>query len=176
MSNFYNTLTPKNQFNFNLDIQNNLDLSKGYFISGSQGCGKTAIAINFAKNWIKSQKVQEDVETNYLKFIHFLDIVKTARTAFKDNNEGWLARTLMSDLKDWDLLVIDDLGTEKQTDFIQEMVYDLINFRYENLKQTVITSNFSLAEIGEKYHARIASRIAEMCELITPKNQTDKRL
>jgi DNA replication protein DnaC len=171
----FNTLTPKNQENWNLDDPNQLDLAKGYFIHGKQGCGKTVKAIQFAKAWLKKNEINEELETNYVKFINFLDVVKTARKTFLEGEDGWNARRQMEDLFEYDLLIIDDLGTEKQTDFVQEMVYDLINHRYEHLKQTVITSNFTVQEISEKYHARIASRIAEMCDIVFPKNQIDLR-
>lgn len=176
MSSFYQTLTPKNQFNWNLPEQNQLNLSKGYFIQGKQGIGKTVIAVQFAKDWIKNNNLQPDLETNYVKFINFIEIIKIARNTFLTGDEGWQARRNMEALFDYDLLIIDDIGTEKQTEFIQEVVYSLINHRYEHLKQTFITSNFPIQEISEKYHARIASRIAEMCEIITPKNQKDLRI
>ncbi len=171
---FRDTLTPKNKQNWDYDIPNKLDLTKGYFITGSQGTGKTVIAIQFVKSWLATHKYE--YETNHCKFITFLDIVKNARNTFKDGDEGWLARRLVIDLKEYQLLVIDDLGVEKQTEFVQEIIYDLINYRYEHFLQTIITSNFTLSEIGQKYHARIASRIAEMCSVATPTNKKDLRI
>lgn len=189
MSSFYNTLSPKNQFNWNLNLKNNLDLTKGYFIHGSQGCGKTVLAIQFCKDFLSKAKLdldemvtredgtsayRYDRETAHVRFISFLDIIKIARNCFGE--DLYNAKREMDDLKNYELLVIDDLGTEKQTDFVQEVIYELIDHRYNYLRKTLITSNYSLKEISSKYHARIASRIAEMCEIISPKDQSDKRL
>jgi len=189
MSSFYNTLTPKNKSNWNLDLKNNLDLTKGYFIHGSQGCGKTVLALQFCKDFLSKAKLdldemvtredgtsayRYDRETAHVRFISFLDIIKIARSCFGE--DSYYVKREMDDLKNYELLVIDDLGTEKQTDFVQEVVYDLIDYRYQFLRQTVITSNYSLPEISSKYHGRIASRITEMCKAISPKDQTDKRI
>lgn len=175
---FKNKLTPRNQQNYEKDFRAEfkLDLSKSYFIHGNTGIGKTFQSIQFVKFWLEKQGLEGDEQTRSAKFCSFLDLVKIARIAATNSSEeGWNARKNLDFIKDVELLVLDDIGVEKHTDFIQETVYDTINHRYEHLKQTIITSNFDLKEIGEKYHARIASRIAGMCEVATTQNQKDLR-
>ncbi|MCL6577035.1 MAG: ATP-binding protein [Kyrpidia sp.] len=65
-----------------------------------------------------------------------------------------------------DLLIIDDLGKEKVSDWVQQTVYEIINNRYVNNKSLVITTNMSLGDIRERYQEHgdaIVSRILEMC-------------
>jgi DNA replication protein DnaC len=63
-----------------------------------------------------------------------------------------------------DILILDEIGTEKPSDWVFQMLYLLINYRYEYLKQTIIVSNFGLAELQERLNDdRIPSRIEEMC-------------
>lgn len=60
------------------------------------------------------------------------------------------------------LLVLDDLGAEKVSDYVKQTLYLLINKRYGDCRDTIITSNLSLEEIGQSYGDRLASRIAGM--------------
>jgi DNA replication protein DnaC len=61
---------------------------------------------------------------------------------------------------------MDDLGTEKPSDWVIQTLYVIINSRYEEDKQTVITSNYSLEEIRKNLNDKIASRIIAMTEVI----------
>ncbi len=72
----------------------------------------------------------------------------------------------------------DDLGVEKDTEWAAEQVYRMINFIYENERTFFITSNYSLKELAGRYGDygdRIASRIAEMAQVIELKG-VDRRV
>ena len=60
------------------------------------------------------------------------------------------------------LLTIDDLGAEKVSEWSRQVIYLLIDRRYRDMKQTIITSNLTQGQLAEQLDARIASRIAEM--------------
>src|SRR3990167_9483378 len=64
------------------------------------------------------------------------------------------------------VLIIDDIGAEKMSDWVRQILYYIINEREQRLLPTVITSNFSLQQIAEQIDIRISSRIAGMCKLI----------
>jgi DNA replication protein DnaC len=59
-----------------------------------------------------------------------------------------------------EVLIIDDLGAEKLTDYVIQAWYSIIDYRYSNMLPTVITSNLSVAELAVRFGDRIASRIA----------------
>lgn len=59
-----------------------------------------------------------------------------------------------------DLLVIDDLGGEFVSPYIQSLVYNIINTRLLSSKPTIINTNLSLKEIENRYTPRVASRLA----------------
>ena len=62
-----------------------------------------------------------------------------------------------------DFLILDDMGTEKITDWVNEKLYQIINYRYENFKSTVLTTNLSGDQLADRLGERIPSRIAQMC-------------
>ena len=60
---------------------------------------------------------------------------------------------------DCDLLVIDDLGGEFVSPYIQSLLYNIINTRDLANKPTIINTNLTMAEIGNRYTPRVASRL-----------------
>lgn len=73
------------------------------------------------------------------------------------------------------VFILDDIGVEKVSEFVEEFMYLLINTQYEKVYPVVITSNLPLSALAEKLGDRIVSRIKEMCEVIEVKGE-DKRL
>lgn len=57
-----------------------------------------------------------------------------------------------------DLLVIDDLGGEFVTSYVQSLLYNIINTRILAKKPTIINTNLAISEIEEKYTPRVSSR------------------
>jgi len=79
------------------------------------------------------------------------------------------------DVCEVDCLLLDDLGVEKVSDWVLQELYILIDYRYEYLKTTVITSNYSLEELADRLgDPRIPSRIDSMCEKIYLEKVWDK--
>lgn len=64
------------------------------------------------------------------------------------------------------LLILDDLGREKVSDWTGELVYALVNARYESLLPTVVTSNLTAAELAASLYWPAISRLAEDGELV----------
>lgn len=69
--------------------------------------------------------------------------------------------------RDASVLLLDDLGAErKPTEFTEEINFRLINWRYENHKPTLITSNLLPKEIAARLGDRVTSRLIEMCQRV----------
>ena len=62
-------------------------------------------------------------------------------------------------LKECDLIVLDDLGTEFHTSFTKTTAYNLINSRLIHRKPTIISTNLELEELEELYSGRLVSRL-----------------
>lgn len=65
------------------------------------------------------------------------------------------------------LLLVDDLGAAKYSEWVEEVTGRLVNWRYERLFPTIITSNVPPKELGEALGERVASRLAEMTDRVT---------
>ena len=68
--------------------------------------------------------------------------------------EGWWRR-----LKQVRLLVLDDLGAERETDWATEKIFELVDQRYVNRQPLVVTTNLGLSD--ERFNPRLASRLQE---------------
>ncbi|MFG2369389.1 ATP-binding protein [Streptomyces mirabilis] len=64
------------------------------------------------------------------------------------------------------LLVLDDLGAAKSSEWTEELTYRLINHRYEHMLPTLITTNLPIPELRTALGDRVASRLAEMTERV----------
>ena len=65
-----------------------------------------------------------------------------------------------------EVLVLDDIGTEKPSDRVAEVLYMIINNRYEDMKTTIFTSNLKVPELWDRLTPRISDRIYDMCQIL----------
>lgn len=77
------------------------------------------------------------------------------------------AAALFDNLLTAHVLLLDDLGTEKRTEWNETVLLDLINTRYEQIRPTIITSNVKQREFSDTFGPRITSRLAEMAQIVT---------
>lgn len=131
-------------------IQQSIDEHKGLFIYGGTGTGKTH-SLYALVNDIEGAEV-----SNFVSLL----------VEFRDYMQRGLYHEKMVEMTQQKYLFIDDIGSEKTTDFVIEFLYLVVNKRYENEKRTVLTTNLSLDDFREKYGDRILSRISEMCVLV----------
>ncbi len=69
-------------------------------------------------------------------------------------------------LNNHSLLIIDDLGIERDTEYALEQVYNIIDARYKSNKPLIVTTNLSITELKnptDTAHKRIYDRVLEMC-------------
>lgn len=90
-----------------------------------------------------------------MQFICSIEFVNRARGGF-ERSYSWLDGCCSVPL-----LIVDDLGVERMTDYSFEVWFKLIDERYGNLKPTVFTSNLKLSDLSKRFDDRIASRLAD---------------
>lgn len=72
------------------------------------------------------------------------------------------------------LLILDDVGAEKPSEWTEEQLYRLINHRYVHGRRTIITTNLTGPAVVERLGERIASRLRQMCHRVVL-NSGDRR-
>ncbi len=85
---------------------------------------------------------------------------------------------IMEDVRRYPLLVLDDFGTERATDFALETVYSVVDERYKSGKPLIVTTNLTLAELKEPQsmtQQRIYERILEQCTPIAFRGESRRR-
>lgn len=122
-----------------------------YIYSKAKGSGKTRMAASIANHLLEKHQVKFAVSSDILKEIK--------NTYSKDKKTEYTENELISALNNTEILIIDDFGVEKITDWVNEQFYTIINNRYINKKVTIITSNDSLDD--SEYDERIIDRIRE---------------
>lgn len=80
-------------------------------------------------------------------------------------DRGWADR--VDELRRWaGVVVLDDLGREKVSDWTGEVIYTLVNGRYESMLPTIVTTNLTGAELAASPYWPVISRLAEDGELV----------
>ena len=140
--------------------------SKGLYLYGNFGCGKTylvsALFNELAKKNIKST------------IIYFPELLRSLKASFGNIEENFDER--FNRVKESNLLLLDDIGAEKLTDWARDEVLGVIlQYRMEEHLPTFFTSNLSLKELEEHLQInkssadkikarRIIERIKYLCE------------
>ncbi len=148
-------------------------VARGLFLEGQPGVGKTHLAVAVLK---------EIVQTSGARglFYDIRELLRVIRSTYDPSirtTELDVLRPVMSA----DLLVLDDLGAEKTSEWVEETLNLIVNTRYNERRLTIFTSNYPdipddtdpnslLFRIG----ARMRSRLHEMCEFL-PMDGADYR-
>ena len=87
------------------------------------------------------------------------------QTYSKDSSDT--EQELMDSYSDYHLLILDDFGVEKISDWAFQLLYMLLNRRYTDMKKIIFTSNFDLEQIAQQLgDDRLTSRIQHMCAVL----------
>ena len=114
-------------------------------LEGGYGCGKTHLAAAIANFAVNS-----GIST---LFITVPDLLDSLRFAYGDPETTFEQR--FEEIRNSELLILDDFGTQNATPWAQEKLFQIINYRYINKLPTVITTNLMLDEIEGRIRSRL---------------------
>lgn len=131
---------------------------RGLYIHGAVGTGKTHIAYALYKYAHETMRLR-------CRVYNTTELLWDIRKDFSRD---------INDKKHWDeelseyrgLLILDDIGAERMTDFVAETFYLVINNRYNEMLPMVFTSNLNISDLAAQIGDRTASRIVEMCDVV----------
>ena len=152
-------LSPRENMEFIFDMCSNYARKFGrfkvrnLFLSGPPGLGKTFLSACIARS--VSEKGFSVVYDTAVNIFARFEEQKFAR----DRQDVEEARDETKRYLGCDLLILDDLGSELTTPFVQSALYTLVNARLMANQQTVISSNLSMEQVRQRYTPQIASRL-----------------
>lgn len=129
-----------------------IESGKGLLLFGNVGSGKTFIASCIANSLI--DQGYPCMVTNFSRIINTLSGMYEGKQEYIDN------------LNKFDLLVIDDLAAERDTEYTNEIILNVIDSRYRSKKPLIVTTNLTAEEIHNQKDIRkqrTYSRLHEMC-------------
>ena len=142
--------------NFVKDYEEMKKENIGLLFYGSVGSGKTYLACSIANALIEQYQVR-------VKIRNFAQIINELQKGGFDFDKNAYIESLVNT----SVLILDDLGIERDTSYAKEQVYNIVNNRYLKQKPTIFTTNLSYDTIlnctESVEYQRIYSRIVEMC-------------
>lgn len=139
-------------------------LEFGLLILGPCGVGKTHLAVAILKGLLRKGVP--------CLFADFRDLLKEIQESYNPVSQSSELRVL-SPIYDAEVLVLDELGANKPTAWVQETMTQIINNRYNEKKVTIFTSNYPDTNtpsgdesLTDRVGVRLRSRLFEMCKVI----------
>jgi DNA replication protein DnaC len=119
---------------------------------GGYGTGKTRLALSIGSSILQKYGVESNREIDFIVIYRQVsDLMNELRRGFKDDT----VYDLLDKCKMAKLLILDDLGAEKPTEYVTQTIEEIIDYRYIRESYTIITSN------KQSFSPRIASRISD---------------
>jgi DNA replication protein DnaC len=149
--------------------------AQGLYLAGQVGTGKTHTAWLAAAAWCMVTGTRPHA-------LHMEGpggagptVIFTRMTDLLDDlRPGDDSRQRVRDCQTCRLLVLDDVGAEKASEWTQERLYSIVDHRYANCLPLIVTSNLPPDKLAGQTGARTESRLAEMCQVV-PMTGTDRR-
>lgn len=128
-------------------------IGKGiYLYSSTKGSGKTRLAVSIG-NAILNTKYKQ------VKFITALDILKEIKNTYNRESK-YTESQLIESINGVQVLIVDDIGLEQPTPWVNEILYSIFDTRMKYNRVTIFTSNCSMENL--KHDGRLKSRIFKM--------------
>ncbi len=126
----------------------------GLMLVGAAGVGKTHLAAGVL--WELVEKGAD------CRFVSVLRLFRNLQRTYQrgDNGSEW---EVLAPLLRCDVLVVDDLGARRITDWSHDIITELVSERYDERLPTVLTTNYRGEELAARIGVRLMSRLAEVC-------------
>jgi len=150
----------------------------GLLIIGSIGVGKTHLAVGIIKELIVSKGIA-------CLFYDYRELLKQIQNSYNDSVKA-TELDVLRPVFETEVLVLDELGAVKPTEWVWDTVSLILNTRYNDNRTTIITTNFDdrpagavagpraaarEETLGDRIGERMRSRLHEMCRIVNMKGE-----
>lgn len=159
---FINTLSQRHQQAYLANLEPITDPKKSTFFFGKTGFGKTTACLLLAKKFEKELPKNID-SSNCMRFLTMFEFQNLCQKSLdRETSEGWQARKSLEFFQSVTLLIFDDLGVIKATEYMNTKLLEILENRLNNGVITYFTSQKNIDELSEQYQANIARRIKDI--------------
>ncbi len=144
-------------FSFAENIEQNIQLGLGFLIFGNPGNGKSHLA---------GAVTNLSLKKGYTSIFERVPTLLAKIRATYNRGGKHTEQEIMRALTEADLLVLDDTGAEKCTEWTEPTLYTIIDERYTNKKSLIVTTNSDIEGLEKKIGFRALDRLLEMCEIV----------
>jgi len=136
-------------------------VEKGILLYGPPGTGKTHLAAATLRNVIEYKGLRG-------VFCDFRSLLLELKHSFSSSESS---REIPEPVRRAPLLVLDDVGAERNTEWAKDLLAEIINYRYTQSLPTIITTNLRFDTLDQesfvaKFDQRTESRIYDMCTIV----------
>lgn len=140
------------QMEANQWISEGFDNAENLILSGPTGSGKTSMAYAIGRAiYSLGHKVK----------------VWSAAELFDEMRTAEQSKVVLQSVKSSTLLILDDLGSERKTEWVEERLFLIVDFRWQWRLPMIVTTNLTPETFQEKVSERVTSRLFEDCQYIT---------
>lgn len=131
--------------------------NRGLIIEGPIGSGKS-----YLLGCIANALIDRGI---HFRYIVYSDLLQQIRSTYNQSNPENDEKQILSTVQQIPVLLIDDLGTEKATEFASSTLYQIIDRRYREEKPIILSTNYSIKNLKNRFPVmgeRIFQRLLEM--------------
>lgn len=166
------------------EAKNFIDNQQGLIFSGGVGSGKTLISYAIANTLIERSEISEKMALksgqggsyfcrySNLRFITTIELMNKIKAAFNGFENP---QDVMDEFKMAKVLILDDIGAEKSTEFVGEKLFEIIDYRYKADLPLIITTNAIPSELKERIGDRSYDRLREMCLFVSVTEKSQRK-
>jgi DNA replication protein DnaC len=154
----------KRGLGFALRVVDEFPFDRGLLLIGLPGVGKTHLAVATLRAWIEKGGTG--------LFYTTIDLMSALRGTYS-GSERLTESEMLDKVTGVDMLVLDELGRERVTEWRDEILHLIVNARYSHRRATIFTTNFDIGDdpqspdgLQARVGFRIYSRLHEMCEFV----------
>ena len=130
---------------------------KGLYLFGeTKGSGKTRMAVSIGNALIS----QCNADVKFVTTLNLIEEIKSTWDNIDKRDSGKTQSKLLAAIKEIEVLILDDFGTEKPTSWVNEIFYNILNDRMTANKITIFTSNCRIESL--RHDERIVNRLPKM--------------
>ena len=151
----------------------------GLILCGGIGCGKTHLAAAITNQIVLNAPIGDAEaervgEQGYysgayspVRFTSTIDLLSNIKATYGKKDDGESERAIVQKYQKAPLIILDDLGAEKPTEWTKERLFEIVDYRYSEELPIIITTNRTPKEMMDSLGMRIYDRIKEMCVLVS---------